>query len=119
MSSTPNKVLTALADANEYVALGMNVAGVFVPLVKGAIKAIRAIGAPQDTVAYEVLLQVDGADLDDVAKLAAADLLAINAELAARGVPEVPVSPAPPTTTAPGTTASGPAADPAPGTAKP
>ena len=91
--STPNKVLTALAGTNEYVSLGLEVAGTVVPLVKGAITEIRRISTPTDTVSYQVLLQVDGAELDAVDKFASDDLLAINAELAARGVPEVPVAP--------------------------
>lgn len=93
MSSTPNAVLTALAGANEYVSLGLEVAGVVVPLVKGAITGIKQIATGTDTVSYQVLLQVDGTELDAVDKLATDDLTAINAELTARGVPTVPVVP--------------------------
>ena len=87
--STPNKVLAALADANEYVALGLQVGEIVVPLVKGAIKEIRLIGHSGETVAYEVLIQVDGAELDAVDKLAQDDLVAINSELQLRGLPPV------------------------------
>lgn len=90
---TPNKVLTALAGTNEYISLGLEVAGTVVPLVKGAITEIKQIATGKDTVSYQVLLQVDGAELDAVDKFASDDLLAINAELAARGVPEVPATP--------------------------
>lgn len=95
--STPNKVLTALAGANEYVALGLQVGEVVVPLIKGAIKEIRSIGEKTETVTYEVVIQVDAAELDAVDALAIGDLEAINLELKVRGVPEVPI--APPTST--------------------
>jgi len=93
--STPNKVLEALAGANEYVALGLQVGEVVVPLVKAAIKEIRVIGEKTETVTYEVLLQVDGSELDAVDALAIGDLEAINLELKVRGVPEVPIAPPP------------------------
>lgn len=96
--STANKVLAALAGANEYVALGLQVGEVVVPLVKGAVKEIRTIASGADTVSYEVLLQVDAAELDAVDKLATDDLEAINLELKVRGVPEVPIAPPTPPT---------------------
>ena len=91
--STPNKVLSALADANEYVSIGLEVAGVVVPLVKGAITEIKKLGSGKDSETYQVLLQVDAAELDSVDKLAVDDLTAINAELTKRGVPAVPIAP--------------------------
>lgn len=91
--STPNKILSTLADANEYVSIGLEVAGVVVPLVKGAITEIKKLGAGTDSETYQVLLQVDAAELDSVDKLAEDDLTAINAELAKRGVPTVPIAP--------------------------
>jgi len=91
--STPNKVLTALVDANEYVALGLQVGEVLVPLVKGAIKEIRTIGEGKETVSYEVLLQIDGAELDAVDKLSQDDLAAINLELKARGAGPIELIP--------------------------
>lgn len=90
---TPNKVLSALADANEYVSLGLEVAGVVVPLVKGAITEIKKLGTGTDSETYQVLLQVDAAELDSVDKLAVDDLTAINAELTKRDVPTVPIAP--------------------------
>lgn len=91
--STPNKILAALAGTNEYVSLGLEVAGTVVPLVKGAITEIRSIATGKETVTYQVLLQVDGAELDSVDKLAVDDLTAINAELSARGISPVPIEP--------------------------
>ncbi len=87
--STPNKVLAALASTNEYVAVGIQVGEIVVPLVKGVVKEIRTIATGVETVSYEVLLQVDGAELDAVDKLAQDDLAAINSELQLRGLPPV------------------------------
>ncbi len=93
--STPNKVLSALADANEYIAIGLQIGSVLVPLAKGTIQEIRTISTGVETVKYAVLIEVDGAELDAVDKLALDDLAAINLELRVRGLPEVPVSPPP------------------------
>lgn len=90
--ATPNTVLSTLSETNEYVTLALEVAGVLVPLVKGAIKEIRMIGAQTETVSYEILLQADASELDAVDKLATDDLAAINAELAKRGLPPIPTS---------------------------
>jgi hypothetical protein len=91
--STPKAVLSTLAGASGDITLAMNVAGVLIPLVKGVIKSIESIGAKQETVTYEVLLQTDGAALDAIDALAAADLAAINAELVRLGLQPVPVAP--------------------------
>lgn len=86
------QLLQTLASANGYIALGLQVGEMVIPLVKGAIREIRSIATGVETVDYEVLLKVDGAELDAIDKLAWDDLLAINAELAARGIPEIPVT---------------------------
>jgi len=91
--STPNKILTALADANGVISLGLEVAGVVVPLVKGAITEIRKLGTSTSNVTYQVVLEVDATELDSIDKLAVDDLTAINAELAARGITPVPIAP--------------------------
>jgi hypothetical protein len=93
--STPNKLLTTLANANGYVALAIQVGETLIPIGRGLVKEIRSIGAPQETVTYQVLLQMDGAELDDVNKLAVDDITAINAELATYGIPPIPL-PTPP-----------------------
>jgi hypothetical protein len=95
--STPNKVLTALANANGYVALALQVGETLIPLAKGAIKEIRSIGQGTETVSYEILLTTDAAELDAIDKLAIDDLTVINAELATHGIPPVPLpAPKPP-----------------------
>lgn len=94
--STPNKVLSTLASANGYIAIGLQVGNLVLPLVKGLIKEIRTIGAGTETVSYEIVVQTDMAELDAVDKLALDDLIAINAELNARGLPEIPLPSKPP-----------------------
>jgi len=95
--ATPNKVLTALANANGYVALALQVGETLIPLAKGAIKEIRSIGQGTETVTYEILLTTDAAELDAIDKLAIDDLTAINAELATHGIAPVPLpAPKPP-----------------------
>lgn len=91
--STPNKILSVLASADGVISLGLEVAGVVIPLVKGAIKEIRTLGTSTQNVTYQVVLQVDSSELDAVDKLAVDDLTAINAELTARGIPAVPIAP--------------------------
>lgn len=94
--STPNKVLSALASANGYIALGLQVGNLVLPLMKGLIKEIRTIGGGTETVSYEIVVAADMAELDAVDKLALDDLIAINAELHARGLPEIPLPSKPP-----------------------
>lgn len=91
MSSNPNAILTALQAANGYIALGLQVGNLVVPLVKGLILSIRKVGEGTDTVSYEIVVRTDLAELDDVVKLSTDDLAAINAELARQGAPLIPV----------------------------
>lgn len=112
MSTTPNKpagstalgLLTALQNANGYVALAVQIAGVLVPIGRSLIKKIEDIGAGSVTITFTDLVTADSAELDAINKLATDDLAAINAELARMGLPSLPSA------------AAGPAADPAPGT---
>lgn len=95
---TPNKVLSALASANGYIAIGLQVGNLVLPLMKGLIKEIRTIGTGTETVSYEIVVAADMAELDAVDKLALDDLIAINAELNAKGLPEIPLPTKPPKT---------------------
>lgn len=92
-----SSILTALASANTYVSLGLEVAGVIVPLVKGLIMEIRQIATGQQTVTYQVLIQADEGDLQSVITVSDADLAAINAELVRLGKPPLAVPAAEPT----------------------
>ncbi len=94
--STAKAVLTTLENTNGYVALAIEVAGELVPLGKALVTGIKEIAQGGQTVAYQVLLQMDAAELDAIDKLAIDDLTAINAELAKLGLPPVAVPPAKP-----------------------
>lgn len=105
--SAVSKVLGLLAESNGYVTLGIEAAGVIIPLIKGLVGEIRKIGGGTETESYQIVITADLAELDDVKKLASDDLAAINAELAKLGQAPVAI---------PSELQSGPAADPAPGT---
>lgn len=119
-----SSVLSALAETNTYVSLGIEVAGVVIPLVKGLIQQIKQIATGEQTVAYQVLLQTDEGDLQQVITVSDADLTAINAELVRLGKTPLPIpataAPAPEPAlpaqpAAPAPEAPTPAAAPAPG----
>lgn len=95
------QLLQTLATANGYVALALQVGETLVPIGKAMVKEIRTIAGPQETVTFEVLLQVDGAELDAIDKLATDDIAAINAELAQYGVPPIELPPPAPSSTIP------------------
>jgi hypothetical protein len=103
MSTTPNPpstssgaLLTVLQGAGGYVTLGLELAGVFVPLVKGLISKIEEIGTGSVTIAFTDLVAADMKALDEIAQLSTEDLTAINAELTRVGAPTLP-APAEPT----------------------
>jgi len=112
--SAISSVLSILSETNGYVTLGIEAAGVVIPLIKGLVGEIRKIGGGTPTEQYQILITADLAELDDVAKLAMSDLLAINAEFARLGKPTVAIPGDTPPIVQSGH--SGPAADPAPGT---
>lgn len=86
-------VLTTLENTNGYVTLAIEVAGELIPLGKAVVRGIRQLATGGTTVDYEVLLRMDGAELDAIDKLSTDDLAAINAELAKLGLPPVPPLP--------------------------
>lgn len=88
-------VLSTLAETNAYVQLGLEVAGIVVPIGKALIQEIKQITTKQDTVAYQVLVQMDETDLQAVVSLDIAEIVAINAELTRLGKPTLPVPAAP------------------------
>ena len=95
--TTASTVLTALQTAGGWVTLGVEVAGVVIPLVKGLIAKIQQITLPQGDVSYQVLITADQNELAAVVTLAESDLAAINAKLAADGKPPLVVPAAPAT----------------------
>jgi hypothetical protein len=105
MSTTPNqppagdsplsKLLAVLFASNEYVTLGVTVAGVAIPLIKGLIAKIEGIGTGNVTIAFSDLVAADLAELDAIQALSTDDLTAVNAELARMGFPTLPAPPPP------------------------
>jgi len=101
MSSTPNKpagreastVLNILAASNEYVTLGIQVAGVLIPLGKALVQKIESIGQGAVTITFSDLIAADTAELDAIQQLSEDELTAVNAELKRIGLPELPPPP--------------------------
>ena len=102
MSSTPQKpagstaatILTILQESNGYISLGIQLAGVFVPLAKGLIQKIEGIGAGNVTITFTDLVAHDQAEIAAIVATAGADLDAVNAELVRLGAPPLPNPPA-------------------------
>jgi hypothetical protein len=98
--STAKSILSVLSQAGSIIGIGVPIAGEIIPLATGLVTEIKQIASGTETVTYQVLLQVDGAELDAIHTLAEDDLTAINAELAKLGQPPIAVpapAPAPPT----------------------
>jgi hypothetical protein len=95
--STAGTLLTVLQNSGGYITLGIELAGVFVPLIKGLISKIEGIGTGNVTIAFTELLAADMKALDEIAQLSTEDLTAINAELTRVGAPTLPApAPTPP-----------------------
>lgn len=91
MSNT--NVLAALGQTDQYVTLGLELAGEIVPLGKALVREIKTIATGSETTTYQLLLEADSKELDAIAALSLADLAAINGELAKLGKPPViPIS---------------------------
>lgn len=85
---------------NQEIALGLQIGNTLIPIIKGAVTAIKKILTPQGVVEYTVVITTDQGELLDVATVSIADLIAINTELKAQGATALPV-PAPPATPVP------------------
>jgi len=90
-------ILAGLGQTNMIVSLGLQVAGIVVPLAKGLVSQIKLISQGQTTVTYQVVVTTDENSLQQIDAISDADLAAINAELARLGKPPLPV----PTSAAP------------------
>jgi len=97
VAPTPKHVLSLLQNIGGYVSLAINLGEALYPIVKGVVTEIKQISTGGATVTYQVLLQTDGAELDDVIKLSTDDLNAVNAELTKLGLPTIPLPPQPTT----------------------
>jgi hypothetical protein len=112
--STAGTLLTVLQNSGGYITLGLELAGVFVPIIKGLISKIEGIGTGNVTIAFTELLAGDMKALDEIAQLSMEDLTAINAELTRVGAPTLPApAPTPPPPIVQDATAAAPAPDPA------
>lgn len=91
--STVTSLLSILQLSSGWVTLGINVAGVAIPLIKALVQKIEGIGAGNVTITFSDLVAQDLAELDAIAKLSTDDLTAINAELTRLGLPTLPAPP--------------------------
>lgn len=89
-------VLTALADANGYVSLALQLGEVLVPIGKALVSKIKSIGQGNETITFQLLISEDEAELASVDQMSTDDLAAINAELTRLGKPALPFPAAPP-----------------------
>jgi len=106
-------LLKILEASNTYVSLGVTIAGVAVPLIKGLIAKIEGIGTGNVSISFSDLVAQDSAELDAIVNLADDDLAAVNAELTRLGLPTLPTtSPAAPSAPATTEPAPGPTAAP-------
>jgi hypothetical protein len=92
--SAASTILTILQESNGYISLGLQLAGVFVPLAKGLIQKIKGIGAGNVTITFTDLVAHDQAEIAGIVTTAGADLDAVNAELVRLGHPPLPTPPA-------------------------
>ena len=92
--STTLGLLQTLAGANGYIALGIQVAGVLIPLGKALINKIEDIGKGAVTITFTDLIAADDAELAAIVQSSETDLAAINAELVKLGLPQLPAPPA-------------------------
>lgn len=90
MDQTQNntsKILSSLADANGYVNLAIQLAGVAIPIGKWLVSEIKSIAGGSVTITYQAVLAADHAELVAIQDIADADIAAINAELTRMGKP--------------------------------
>lgn len=93
---TASTVLTALADANGYVSLALQLGEVLVPIGKALVSRIESIGQGAPTITFQLLVSQDQTELTNVDQMSTDDLNAINAELTRLGKPALPIPGAPP-----------------------
>lgn len=89
-ASTAQGILGALSEAGGYIGVAIQLGGVLVPIGKALISKIKNISTGTETITYQLLVQQDQAELQDVDKLSGDDLAAINAELKRLGLPLLP-----------------------------
>ena len=90
-ASSAANILGILQQANGYIALGVQVGNLLIPLGRGLIAEIRKIGAGSESQSYEIVVRMDLAEIEDTKKMSTDDLTAINEEFTRMGLPTVPV----------------------------
>lgn len=84
-------VLNALAEANGYVNLAIQLGTTLIPVGKALVNKIKDAATGVETITYQLLVTQDDATLATVDVTSEADLAAINAELVRQGAAPLPV----------------------------
>jgi len=92
---TASTILSALAQANGYVSVALQLGQVLLPIGIAAVKKIKDAATGVETITYQLLVTEDEAALQAVDASSTSDLAQINAELVRQGASPLPV-PAPP-----------------------
>jgi hypothetical protein len=88
---TASNVLNALAEANGYVNLALQLGTALIPVGKALVSKIKDAATGVETITYQLLITQDQATLAAIDAASIADLDAINAELARQGAQTLPV----------------------------
>jgi len=92
---TASNVLNALAEANGYVNLALQLGTALIPVGKALVSKIKDATTGVETISYQLLLTEDQATLVAIDASSIADLQAINAELERQGAAPLPTPPKP------------------------
>ena len=94
-STTAKSLLDSLSNVGGYVGLAVQLGETLIPIGQALVNKIKGNAAGTITETYQLLVAGDEATLGSVVSLADADLVAINAALAAAGQPPIPIPPTP------------------------
>jgi len=92
---TAANILGALAEANGYVNLALQLGTALIPVGKALVSKIKDATTGVETISYQLLLTEDQATLVAIDASSIADLQAINAELERQGAAPLPTPPKP------------------------
>jgi hypothetical protein len=88
---TASNVLNALAEANGYVNLALQLGTALIPVGKALVTKVKDATTGVETISYQLLLAEDQATLSAIDASSTADLQAINAELVRQGAQPLPI----------------------------
>ncbi len=86
---TASGVLSALANVNGEIALGLQVGTLVLPLVKGIIKEVKSLSG-EETIEYTIAVSTGQANLDHAMQVDDLILADVNSELTRQGVAPIP-----------------------------